>query len=139
MAMDRVECIIESYFISTESDVMSAVLAVYTLLQKQSFSASQVSEVSTSVSELGMNIIKYAGDGVVKVSWVEQGELIGVKIIAHDNGSGIDDLEAALTDSFSTGGSLGMGLPGVKRMMDEFEIQSNPGEGTTVTAIKWKE
>ncbi|WP_394143871.1 anti-sigma regulatory factor [Vibrio atypicus] len=139
MTTERAEQIIESYFIATESDVMSAVIAVYTLLQNLSFSASQVSEVSTSVSELGMNIVKYVGDGVVTVVKIEEGNVLGVKIVAKDSGCGITNIEAALADNFSTGGSLGMGLPGVKRMMDEFEVESSPDNGTIVTAIKWKE
>nr|WP_301338022.1 anti-sigma regulatory factor [Vibrio europaeus] len=117
---------------------MSVVMAVYTIAQQLGYSAPIVSELATSVSELATNIVKYAGEGEVSIHYVETSLNIGLKVIASDSGEGISDLTNALKDNYSTGQSLGLGLPGVVRMMDDFEIQSSPGQGTVVTITKWK-
>jgi serine/threonine-protein kinase RsbT len=92
----------------------------------------------TTVSELGTNIIKYAGQGEIAIQPIEQDNKKGILIRATDQGPGIEDVLAAMQDHHSTGGTLGLGLPGVKRMMDEFEIRSEPKHGTVVTVKKWK-
>jgi serine/threonine-protein kinase RsbT len=89
------------------------------------------------VSELARNILKYADVGDI-VLLPRSGVLkSGIEIRAEDHGPGIGDVELALKDSFTTGRSLGLGLPGVRRLMDEFDIASSPGEGTRVTIRKW--
>lgn len=93
--------------------------------------------VATAVSELATNIRRYAGQGFVTIKEVNKGGKKGIEVIAKDSGPGIADIEAAMQDNFSTFGSLGVGLPGTKRMMDEFEIESEPGKGTRVTIRKW--
>jgi serine/threonine-protein kinase RsbT len=93
--------------------------------------------IATAVSELARNILKYAGSGELRLRKVKEMARRGIEIEAVDRGPGIDDCEAAMSDHFSSGGTLGMGLPGVKRMMDEFALESTPGEGTRVTARKW--
>lgn len=134
-----VEETIETYRIYSESDVMSAVIAIFSLAQNKGFSETEVSEISTSVSELAMNIVKYAQEGLITVWSIEQSERQqGIKVVAKDVGPGIEDLSTALKEHFSTGSSLGLGLPGVRRMVDEFEIESELGKGTQVTFIKWK-
>lgn len=130
--------VIETHHVTSESDVMSVVLAVYTIAQQLGYSAAFVSELATSVSELATNIVKYAGEGEVSIHQVETSLNIGLKIIASDSGDGISDLTSALKDNYSTGQSLGLGLPGVVRMMDDFDIQSSPEIGTIVTITKWK-
>ncbi len=83
------------------------------------------------------NILKYAGSGEIRLRRVTGADGRGVEIEAIDQGPGIADCEEAMNDHFSSGGTLGLGLPGVKRMMDEFSLESTPGEGTRVTARKW--
>lgn len=93
-------------------------------------------QVATIVSELGGNIVKYAGRGEIRVCRAERSDAVDVDIWAEDHGPGIDNIEHAMTDRFSTGGTLGLGLPGVRRMADEFWIRSEKGQGTLVFARK---
>ncbi len=124
-------------FVQGEVDASRAVLEAnrYCLASGLSETASQM--VSTAVSELARNILKYAGRGEIRLRRVEDGVRRGVEIEALDRGPGIPDAESAMRDHFSTGGTLGLGLPGVARMMDEFELESEPGHGTRVRARKW--
>jgi serine/threonine-protein kinase RsbT len=92
----------------------------------------------TAASELARNTIKYGGGGEVHLDSLEDGFKRGVGLIFVDNGPGIADLEQALRDGFTSGGGLGLGLGGSKRLADEFEIDSRPGEGTAVSIVKWK-
>ena len=93
--------------------------------------------IATAVSELARNILKYASAGEIRLRHVDGPSGRGVEIEAVDRGPGMEDIEAAMGDHFSSGGTLGLGLPGVRRMMDEFSLDSTPGEGTRVTAVKW--
>ncbi len=101
------------------------------------FSASDLALIATAISELARNIVLYAGSGEIEIGHVEQMERRGIEIVARDQGPGIRNIPQAMRDGFSTSGGLGLGLPGVKRLMDEFEIQSRPGRGTTVTVRRW--
>jgi serine/threonine-protein kinase RsbT len=92
----------------------------------------------TAASELARNTIKYGGGGEVMLDALEDGFKHGVGLIFIDNGPGIPDLDQALRDGFTTGGGLGLGLGGSKRLVDEFEIDSRRGEGTAVSIVKWK-
>jgi len=100
--------------------------------------ATDLAMVVTSVSELARNALLYAEAGDIIVSLVQEDGRQGISIVATDNGPGIADVVQALQDGFSTSGRMGLGLPGVKRLMDDFEICSAPGMGTTVIARKWK-
>jgi serine/threonine-protein kinase RsbT len=102
------------------------------------FSSGDTTLIATAISELGRNILSYAGQGEISISAVDGGRC-GILIIASDKGPGIPDVQQALRDGFSTSGGLGLGLPGVRRLMDEFEITSAPKRGTTVKAKKWKQ
>ncbi len=93
--------------------------------------------VSTAISELARNIVRYAARGEITLRLVEDSGRRGVEVLAADAGPGILDVALAMHDGFSTSGSLGLGLPGVRRLMDEFEISSEFGKGTTVTVRKW--
>ena len=95
--------------------------------------------VVVAISEVAHNIVEYAGRGEIGLSPTRQDGRYGVAVVARDDGPGIPDIETALQDGYSTGKGLGMGLSGARRMMDEFEIISQIGEGTTVTMRKWKE
>jgi serine/threonine-protein kinase RsbT len=92
----------------------------------------------TAASELARNTIKYGGGGAVHLDVLEDGFRRGVGLLFMDNGPGIPDLDQALRDGFTTGGGLGLGLGGSKRLVDEFEIDSRQGEGTAVSVVKWK-
>src|SRR5688500_1455488 len=92
----------------------------------------------TAASELVRNMLKYAGGGKINIQIISEGIKTGVKIIFEDKGPGIPDIDAAMRDGFSTGKSLGLGLPGAKRLSNSFEIKSVVGKGTTVTILRWK-
>jgi serine/threonine-protein kinase RsbT len=101
------------------------------------FKSTELAVIATAISEIARNIVKFAKRGEVVVSVVTENERTGVTVIARDVGPGIPDVERAIQDGFSTYGGLGLGLPGAKRLMDEFEIVSEVGKGTTVTMTKW--
>jgi serine/threonine-protein kinase RsbT len=123
--------------IRTEMDASRAVLESTEYSQAAGFPETPSRMIATAVSELARNILKYADMGEIRLRQVEGKGGRGIEIEAVDRGPGIADIEAAMRDHFSSGGTLGLGLPGVKRMVDEFSLDSTPGEGTRVTAIKW--
>ena len=94
--------------------------------------------VATAISELARNIVRYAVRGEIILRLVDDHGKRGIEVVADDDGPGIPDVSLAMQDGYSTSGSLGLGLPGVRRLMDEFEITSDFGKGTTVTVRKWK-
>jgi serine/threonine-protein kinase RsbT len=102
------------------------------------FSSGDATIVATAISELARNIVLYAKRGEIVLTLAERGGELGLAITARDEGAGIPDVERVLRRGYSTSGGLGLGLPGVRRMMDEFEIVSEAGKGTVVTAKKWR-
>lgn len=108
------------------------------MAEQMGFSASDATLVATAISELARNIVHYAGSGEILLGKVNGDDRLGIAVIAQDRGPGIADAKLAAREGFSTSGGLGLGLPGVRRIMDEFEIDSRVGSGTTVTTIKWK-
>jgi serine/threonine-protein kinase RsbT len=125
--------------ISSDSDVTRALIAASHFAEEVGFNRADCQGISTAVSELARNILKYAGEGEILIERVGDGPGSGVQITSRDRGPGIKDIEAAMSDHFSSSGTLGLGLPGVKRLMDEFEIDSSPGMGTRVIVRKWRE
>ena len=125
------------FSISSHLDVDIAVLKTSKLELVSCFPESERFLLATVVSELGRNIVKYARRGSIRLTALEERRRCGVEVCSEDRGPGIADLDHALSDHVSTGGTLGLGLPGVRRMMDEFSIESEPGKGTRVTARKW--
>ncbi len=123
--------------IADEGDIVSARQAARKIAVDAGLVGSNVALVATAVSELARNIIEYARVGIIEVQLMEKQGRRGIRVIARDEGPGIADIELAMQDGYSTGGGLGLGLPGTRRMMDEFEIKSSPGKGTTVTTVKW--
>lgn len=93
--------------------------------------------IATAASELSTNVIRYARKGVFSVKYIQAGAKKGIEIMVEDDGPGIPDIEKAMSDNFSTGGGLGLGLSSVKRIMDEFYIETKSGKGTLVVAKKW--
>lgn len=124
--------------IAKESDVAIAIAQAGRLCREIAFEDSDRSRVTTAVSELARNIVKYAGRGEIALRRISGRAGCGVEVVARDDGPGIADTGLALADHFSSGGTLGLGLPGVKRMMDEFELESAAGSGTRVTVRKWR-
>ena len=109
------------------------------LANELGFDLAMAMKMKTVVSELAHNILKYAGAGFIQIKPLQSDRGNGIEIHSSDRGPGIEDIEKALSDNFSTSGTLGLGLPGVKRLADEFEIDSAPGQGTKVTVRKWME
>lgn len=129
----------ELFFPITDSvDNAMAISAVRRLCADIGFAESEQFLVATVVSELATNILHYAGQGEIRIKALQCCGRQGVEVLATDRGPGIADIEKALTDNYSTGGTLGLGLPSVKRIMDEFTIASEPGCGVRCLARKWK-
>lgn len=101
------------------------------------FTQGDLTLLATAISELTRNIVEYAKKGEVIIRNTQRGSKKGIEIIAHDDGPGIPDITLAMQDGYSTRKSLGLGLPGTRRLMDEFDIKSCIGGGTTVTIRKW--
>ena len=125
--------------INSDQDIVLARQKGRALASEFGFAAGDATLIATAISELARNIVSYARKGEIVLQIINGVNRQGLSIIASDNGPGIPDIRQALRDGFSTSGSLGMGLPGVRRLMDEFEITSQPGRGTTVAVKKWKQ
>jgi serine/threonine-protein kinase RsbT len=123
--------------IRSERDASRAVLESTLYSREAGFGETPSQMIATAVSELVRNILKYAGTGEIRLRRVKKMGGRGIEIEAIDQGPGIADCEVAMQDHFSSSGTLGLGLPAVKRMMDEFSLASTLGEGTRVTARKW--
>jgi serine/threonine-protein kinase RsbT len=118
-------------------DIITARQQGRALATRLGFSSADQTLIATAISEMARNILVYAKTGEIILRPQQDGRA-GIVIIARDEGPGIADINRALQDGYSTSGSLGMGLPGTKRIMDEFSIVSEVGRGTTVTMKKWK-
>jgi serine/threonine-protein kinase RsbT len=123
--------------ISSSADIVIARQEGRALAAALGFSGSDLTVIATAISELARNIIEYATTGEIVLSPDDANGRPGIMIVARDEGPGIPDVGRALTAGYSTGMGLGLGLPGVRRLMDEFEITSNAGRGTTVAVRKW--
>ena len=123
--------------IDSDTDIVAARQNGRELAGWCGFPATDLALVSTAISELARNIVSHAARGEIILRLVDDYDKRGVEVLAADAGPGIRDVALAMEDGFSTSGSLGLGLPGVRRLMDEFEIRSEFGKGTTVTARKW--
>jgi len=123
--------------IGRDADIVMARQAGRELAALMGFKGSDLALIATAISEIARNILVYAKRGEIDLSGAEEGDRRGIVVIARDQGPGISDVEQAMRDGFSTGGSLGLGLPGARRLMDECEIESQGGVGTTVRMRKW--
>jgi serine/threonine-protein kinase RsbT len=124
--------------IRADNDVVLARQAARDLAERVGFSRTDLTVIATAVSEVTRNIVRFAGSGEVVVEIVE-GSRKGIRVIARDTGPGIPDVEQAMADGYSTYQGLGLGLPGARRLMDEFALVSEVGRGTTVTMSKWRQ
>ena len=124
--------------IERDADIVSARQAGRELAVQAGFAGSDLTLIATAISEVARNIVIYAERGEIRLSLAQKQGARGVVVVAYDEGPGIADIDQAMRDGFSTGKSLGLGLPGARRLMDDFEIVSEPGRGTTVTMSKWR-
>ena len=123
--------------IGSDGDIIIARQKGRALAAELGFSPTDVVRIATAISELARNVLSYAARGEIRLEAVNTRNRCGIAIIASDQGPGIADIEQAMQDAFSTSGGLGLGLPGVRRLMDEFTIESTLGQGTTISATKW--
>jgi serine/threonine-protein kinase RsbT len=124
--------------IKADTDVLVARQRARELATRLRYSSSEMTVIATAISEVARNIVVYAAPGSIVLRVVQRGDRRGIQIVARDDGPGIADIARAMEDGFSTSKSLGLGLPGCRRLMDDFEIVSTLGKGTTVTMIKWE-
>ena len=123
--------------IATDDDIVTARQEGRRLSSELGFTSTDLTLIATAISEVARNIRLYAGRGDVRLRLVREGSREGISVVARDKGPGIEDVELAMRDGYSSRGSSGLGLPGARRLMDEFEIRSKPGNGVTVTMKKW--
>lgn len=128
----------ETMSINTSADVVLVRQAVRQFAVELGFSLIDQTKIVTAASELARNTLDYGGGGTVKLEALYEGIRRGLRLTFEDSGPGIPDIDLALKDGFTTGGGLGMGLSGTKRLVNEFNIVSHVGEGTCVTITKWK-
>ncbi|HLR73758.1 MAG TPA: anti-sigma regulatory factor [Virgibacillus sp.] len=131
--MDLQSCI----KIDKEWDIVGARQLGRKIANDIGFGTVDQARITTAISELARNIYLYSNHGKICFDVIDTIENKGIRMIASDEGAGIDDISLVLQDGYSTSGGLGAGLPGVKRLMDEFDIKSEKGKGTRVTAVKW--
>jgi serine/threonine-protein kinase RsbT len=123
--------------IHSDADIIAARRVGRELAEGVGFGGSELTVIATAISEIARNIIEYAGSGEITLRQTQQGVRRGILVIAKDRGPGIPDIELAMQDGYSTSKGIGLGLPGARRLMDEFEVDSAVGKGTTVTMKKW--
>lgn len=124
--------------IRSQADIVYVRQAVRDWAQTLKFSIVEQTKLITAASELARNTFEYGQGGDMKMETLDDGVRKGLRLTFIDQGPGIPDLKLALTDGWTSGGGLGMGLTGARRLVNEFDIQSEPGKGTTVTITKWK-
>ncbi|GAA2897403.1 anti-sigma regulatory factor [Actinoplanes cyaneus] len=123
--------------VTTDQDVVRVRQLVRTVAVDAKLSLVDQTKLVTAASELARNTLVYGGGGTVEVSRVRNEIRAGIRIVFADQGPGIADLDLALTDGYTTGGGLGLGLSGARRLVDDFTIDTAPGEGTTISITKW--
>ena len=124
--------------VAADVDIVSVRQKGRELAAKAGFSEGDQTVIAAAISEIARNILMYAKRGEVGLTLANHDDRVGIIIVARDQGPGIVDLQRALQDGYSTSGGLGLGLPGARRLMDEFEIQSRVGQGTSITMKKWR-
>jgi serine/threonine-protein kinase RsbT len=124
--------------INSDTDIIVARQEGRSLAIQLGFSSGEQVLIATAISEAARNILQYAGNGTITLGSLEEGSKRGILIIAQDSGPGIANIELAMVDGYSSSGGLGLGLPGIKRLMSELEVISKVGEGTTLIMKRWK-
>jgi serine/threonine-protein kinase RsbT len=124
--------------VACDEDLLPARAHARALALQLGFSRTDATLIATAISEIARNIVVHVGSGQVTMRPVREERRFGLRIVATDQGPGIANLDTALEHGAATGGGLGLGLPGARRLMDDFEIDSSPGRGTSVTMTKWR-
>lgn len=124
--------------IAVNDDVVRVRQMVRGYAAETGFGLVDQTKIVTAASELGRNTLDYGGGGIMRVEILQEGARKGLRLVFEDQGPGIADIERALTDHYTTGSGLGLGLGGAKRLCNEFHIESTPGVGTRVTIARWK-
>jgi serine/threonine-protein kinase RsbT len=124
--------------ITSSDDVVRVRQKARELAQLLGFSLTEVTKIVTAASELARNTLEHGGGGFAEIASAHQGSRIGIRMVFEDQGPGIADIQQAMKDGFTTGGGLGLGLGGSKRLMSELVIESSPGNGTRVVVTRWR-
>jgi serine/threonine-protein kinase RsbT len=124
--------------VSSDADIVVARQQGRALAAKIGFNQVELTMIVTAISELARNIVLYAGHGQICLQIERNHHMTGIVVIASDKGPGIRDVKLAMQDGYSTSGGLGLGLPGIQRLMEECRIESTLGQGTTITVKRWK-
>jgi serine/threonine-protein kinase RsbT len=124
--------------IADDTDLLPARAEGRALAERQGFTRTDATLIATAISEIARNIVVHVGEGEIILRPLDDGQRCGVMVIARDAGPGIRDVEAAVQQGYAESASLGLGLPGARRLMDEFDLASSPETGTTVTMVKWR-
>ena len=130
---DEVRVVIDS-----DSDLVAARAAARSLAGELGFSRTDTTLIATAISEIARNIVVHVGHGEIVLQPLYEENRYGLKVVAEDNGVGIRDVEAALEEGYAGRDGLGLGLPGARRLMDDFEVETSPERGTRVTMKKWR-
>jgi serine/threonine-protein kinase RsbT len=126
-------------FIASDEDVVTARQEGRSLAESLGFSKVDATLVATAISEVARNVVQYVGEGEVVITPLTPGGRRGICIVIRDSGPGIPSIDLAMKNEHPSGGRAALGLPGARRLMNEFEIESHEGHGTTVTMVKWRE
>lgn len=129
---------VHSMKLEIEDDVLSVRRRVREIAQARKFDTFAIAAITTAASELGRNVLVHGGGGGATIEEISDGIRVGIRLIFADSGPGIPDIPRVLSGGYSTTRTMGLGLSGSKRLVDEFELESKVGEGTRVTVTKWK-
>jgi serine/threonine-protein kinase RsbT len=124
--------------VKSSEDIVRVRQEVRSRALEAGFSLVDQTKLITAASEIARNTVIYGGGGTLRIESLQNGMRRGLRLVFEDHGPGIPDIERAMTDGFTSGGGLGLGLGGAKRLSNEFDIASKPGQGTTVTLARWK-
>jgi serine/threonine-protein kinase RsbT len=123
--------------IRTDADVVTARQEARTMGAALGFSSTDLTLLATAISEIARNITTYAGEGEVALRVRTEAGRAGIEVVATDEGPGIVNVDLAMQDGYTTGNGLGLGLPGTRRLVDDFELETTPGVGTRIRMVKW--
>jgi len=127
-----------SFSLRSDVDIVAARRGVRDWAREIGLTVLELTKIVTAASELARNAVVHAGGGVMRLEEVRQADRHGLRVIFNDEGAGIPDVELAMKDGYSSGGGMGIGLPGAKRLVSEFSLSSTPMKGTCVTIVRWK-
>jgi len=127
-----------SFTLESDTDVTAARGGVRDWARELGFSVLDMTKVVTAASELARNVVVHGAGGTMRLAVVHQGVRRGLRIVFSDNGPGIADMSLAMKDGYSTAGGMGIGLPGARRLVNEFDVHSNATDGTRITILRWK-